>query len=909
MNRKVLGGVLALVVAVLAVWLLWFRDKDSADAAADDPAAGRSAAIDVKRAGERPQQAAPRGNAPRWLLDRDREGPLRLEGQVLDPDGKGVGGAEVWLATVPPRSAKAEDDGTFEFDKLVGRTYTLTATAGDLAGGPVTYKLTAESDPVVVRLVEGAAVTVRVLDERGQPIRGAEVTLGDLSRKRAATDGEGVARLRPVRPGYVAVQATASGYAPNTGYATVGSAGAIGQISITLRKGYAVSGRVIDEAGKPIAKARVYASGGAWGDYYGVGEEADDTAEVTTDDKGTFTIPALAPGPHQLSAVDGEHAPGRTSVTIAEAPITGVEIVMQEGGAISGTVVDVGGKPAPYATVRVAGSGAQMWQVAARQATTDEAGTFELRGLSRKKLTARAESDRAASQLVEVDLETQARRKDLRLVLDVTGSISGVVVDDQGAPVAEVQVNAFPDVMSGESLDGIALAGMSSATTDGAGVFTVHGLPDGSYRLWAARQSSGFEWGQRGVTAKTGDTGVRITLAASGALAGKLVLAGASMPPRVAHVQVGYQAPTPIEAGSFTVKELAPGSHAVTFRGPEFATLVKYDIVIEPGRTTDLGEVTVMRGRRLAGKVVDGSGRPVANAKVRVAEMLFDGEGSDSRDESLESIAGVRSATSDADGRFTIVGIPQKATTAVADHASGRSLGTSIPAGSEDPPPVTLTLRGFGSLRGTVTQKGKPLSGVTVGLSSKGGGAQASFTQTDDAGSFHFAKVPEGPSVIQAMRQAMMTMKSTTVTVDVKAGQETQVTVDIPVGQITLTVNVKAQPGHKVDAAQVVLFNGSVAVDNAKQLTENFFQGGMQGTKFWFGEGKPAPAFDELVPGDYSACTIPLTGDLMDPSFQQKTQEHMHLLKAYCKPVKVPASPTQQAITHAVPSMEPLPAN
>ena len=44
--------------------------------------------------------------------------------------------------------------------------------------------------------------------------------------------------------------------------------------------------------------------------------------------------------------------------------------------------------------------------------------------------------------------------------------------------------------------------------------------------------------------------------------------------------------------------------------------------------------------------------------------------------------------------------------------------------------------------------------------------------------------------------------------------------------------------------------------------------------KFWFGEGKPPAEFDELVAGDYSVCTIPITGDLSDSTFQQRLQAH-----------------------------------
>ena len=154
-----------------------------------------------------------------------------------------------------------------------------------------------------------------------------------------------------------------------------------------------------------------------------------------------------------------------------------------------------------------------------RQATSDKIGRVRAARASRaRKLKARAESDVAASAIATIDLTTDAAKKDLKLVLDVKGTIAGIVVDETGQPVAEVQVNAFPDILGGESPDAILLAGMSSATTDGAGQFTIRGLPDGAYRVRAARSSGArrYDWGQHGVAAKTGDKNVKITLAAPG---------------------------------------------------------------------------------------------------------------------------------------------------------------------------------------------------------------------------------------------------------------------------------------------------------------------------------------------------------------------------------------------------------
>src|SRR5262245_15649038 len=146
MNRKHVGPLSVLVLVALAAGCFACRDRGNAKRPAESQHA-RSGKIDApKPAAKTEDTPAPPGMAPRWALDVDPEGPLRLEGQVVDEAGHGVGGAEVWLGSVPPRTAKSEDDGTFAFDKLVGREYALTATSAELIGGPVQYKLTEKSD-------------------------------------------------------------------------------------------------------------------------------------------------------------------------------------------------------------------------------------------------------------------------------------------------------------------------------------------------------------------------------------------------------------------------------------------------------------------------------------------------------------------------------------------------------------------------------------------------------------------------------------------------------------------------------------------------------------------------------------------------------------------------------------------
>jgi uncharacterized GH25 family protein len=903
MNRKLLGALGGVLVVALAVWFFALRDRGTSTPKPSTPETPTTpVAVGSGSGSAAAPEERPKGMAPTWVADTDPEGPLRLEGQVMDEHGDGVGKAIVAISSVPPRTATTEDDGTFAFDKVVGREYTISARAGDLVGGPLPYHLTATSDPAVLRMIAGATVSVTVLDDAGAAVPNATVSLVSVTAPSSKTGPDGLAKVKPVQPGWATIKVVADGFASASSVLQVGSTGV--ETKVTLHKGYSLSGRVVDEAGKPIAGVHVIPS-----NVFNIPCACDPS---TTDAKGAFTFSALTPGTHILVATDETHAQAHsTPITLEDKAVSGIEIVMQAGAELGGTVVDSAGKPVAFSTVRIGAETKQMWEGAARQTTTNQAGAFELRGVARTKLKLRAESDASASSIVAVDMTTELVKKDIKLVLDVNGAIAGSVVDETGQPVAEVSVNAFPDILGGASGDAMTLAGMSAAMTDGGGHFTIRGLPEGAYRVRAARSSGRgqYDWGQDGVKARTGDKAVKITLAAPGSLTGRLVLESGG-PPAFATVQLGSQPPAnPAKDGTFAMRDLPPGNYDLRVRGLEFAPATKQDVVIAPGTPTDVGTITLVRGRKLVGKVVDGDGKPVAGARVKTGDMLYSMQGADDAQmATFEEMSGVRSATTDREGSFTLVGIAKKQTNLMADHPSqGRSDAVVIPEGTDDPPAITLTLHGFGQIVGTVTSQGKPIAGATVTASPKGGGAQVQVAQTETNGSFTLAKVPEGTVVISAMQQSTMALKSASATVQVTARKQTKVTIDIPIGSVALAVQIKPLPNNQVDAAQVFLFRGVIAIKTAKQVNEAFLGGQVVGMKFWLGEGKPLPEFDQLVPGDYSICAIPILGDLNDSKFQQRLQEHLDTLAVYCKQAKVLPSPSKQTVVHEVPAMTPLP--
>lgn len=73
--------------------------------------------------------AAAEDRGAAWL-DRDVDGDRRLEGRVIDAEGRAVAGAVVMIDVAPPRTTHTAPDGSFVFTELTPRAYVVTASAG-----------------------------------------------------------------------------------------------------------------------------------------------------------------------------------------------------------------------------------------------------------------------------------------------------------------------------------------------------------------------------------------------------------------------------------------------------------------------------------------------------------------------------------------------------------------------------------------------------------------------------------------------------------------------------------------------------------------------------------------------------------------------------------------------------------
>jgi RNA polymerase sigma factor (sigma-70 family) len=173
-----------------------------------------ASATRVRRVGSERAAAVPMRAHPA-RRDADPSGGLRLEGQVIDEAEMPVAGAEVALDANPLRLVRSAADGSFVFEHLIGRDYRVEAKSGDAYASSVELRLTATSEPVILRLRRGGTLDVLVRDQaRGTVVSSATVELRSTLTWLSRTDDSGHAQLLGVGAGWPTLHVAADGYAP-----------------------------------------------------------------------------------------------------------------------------------------------------------------------------------------------------------------------------------------------------------------------------------------------------------------------------------------------------------------------------------------------------------------------------------------------------------------------------------------------------------------------------------------------------------------------------------------------------------------------------------------------------------------------------------------------------------------------
>ena len=404
---------------------------------------------------------------------------ISARGIVTDANGKPVHGVKVfavqWWYTGEEEgtgtSIKAAvisgPDGLFEFKSLpLPRKKTGSIGYALIAFTPDKYlgwfggggKLSAygnweqpEPDPYEIMVSRPGVREGRVVDEKGNGIPGVTVWPRGFYTKIREGFGSGVSTA----PLFAIVKMNPA-VSDDQGYYRLTGIPETARISpgvtckryatqvfshsdpIVMTPGGGVSGRVLDEHGKPLARAFVEAFGidtGSWGD-------------VKPGTDGSFAIEGLRPGKYGVYARPKERV-GVNAYTMVSAGKTAAvaDLICPSGVMVTGRVLDKStGKPIAGARVDVNGPTKDQPKWGFLSEPSDSRGRYTLRAIPGKAVIQFAGSDGNWCDSVPAEKTVsipESGLKNVSFMLRSCDLASGKVVDSKGRPVQDVIVQAF----------------------------------------------------------------------------------------------------------------------------------------------------------------------------------------------------------------------------------------------------------------------------------------------------------------------------------------------------------------------------------------------------------------------------------------------------------------------------------
>jgi len=417
-----------------------------------------------------------------------------LAGRVLNwGDGSPVAGAEVTIAGATGAASFVTDaQGRFVARPSEAGKHRIVSAfaAGFLPWAPDPDRSPLELwsrpglriDGVVLYLVPALTYHGTVVDPDGAPVPDAAVTMLDAAwgeRAAAPIDDTFTAgadgRFEFHAPDDALFEARAPGFAPGRARLD-GPAQVSHELRIVLgaRDGaaaapLAITGRVVDRQGAPIAGTRVTADPA---DHLGV------SGEAIADASGAFALAALDPGPHAVRADADGFA---TAAIVAEAGAVEVVITLDDGARIIGRVLDPTGKPVPAPTVVVQQRVGLASRAVAVVSVFDAEGRFSIDGLAADTYEVVAQAAGFAPSAPSTAV-AEADPDDVIVTLRKGATLVGTLIDgDTRAPLENGKITVEGGVGDGSS----AVPVMTTAISRADGTFELAGIAPGRRSMTA----------------------------------------------------------------------------------------------------------------------------------------------------------------------------------------------------------------------------------------------------------------------------------------------------------------------------------------------------------------------------------------------------------------------------------------
>ncbi len=614
---------IALVVSVIAIAVMWRKCRGAHDAL---PGAGTASGSSMTIPTLVRKRIDPR-TLPR----------ASIAGTIRDERGAAVANARACASftsralspqlTRDPICVAADANGAYRIANLIAATYQVVAMAPHhvpaayAPGGEPWFALAAGDAKTGVDIViESGAVEITgtVSDISGGPIVGARVWAQSTTPSEFVTSSDEQGRFSVwLAPGSTTISAVADGYA-----VTHDKTIAPGTIDLQLIPESSLSGTVVDAiTGDPREGVRVEATAPPSGDPFW--DEHADLSDAT----GHFRIARLLPSRYSLEARDAAgygRSEGSSLVGLGQ-QVDGVVIKLHRAYRIAGRVqIAKTNQPCPQASIDILVDPGDRIGITGASHTNGDDVVIDGVIPGRYQLDVSCPGHHPDGEPPSVTV-TDADLTGLVWTVSPGGKLHGHVRTKAGAPVVDARIAVRPTKLLARGEDG-----NDTTVTDATGAFTLDGLYAASYGV-VASSTGGVTSPEVEVEVHADATTERdIVLDEGGTLRG-IVSDTAGRPlPNLTVMAVPANHPSLPDGtithadGSFEISGVAGGDYrVVAVRRWQAIDLTPDDlgpkVHVDVGRATNVKLVIADDAGRIRGSVVDGDGKPIADAFVQAA--------------------------------------------------------------------------------------------------------------------------------------------------------------------------------------------------------------------------------------------------------------------------------------------------
>jgi len=525
-------------------------------------------------------------------------------------------------------------------------------------------------------------------------------------------------------------------YAPAFAGSPALAPGEIRTVDVVLREGISVGGRIVDEDGRSVDRARLRIHSEIVGD----DGATRDTHQYVTSEEGSFLLEGGHAGLTRIEVLSNDFLPREIPrSTLGAGPdFLDLEIVLSRGGSIDGVLRVPDGRPVSDSHVSCT-SVDENGKIlpGSRHVATDESGRFAITGLDVRRhhlhtmVRLDAEALEANDDVVQPTDERpgwerldwifwHASRTDvptgtsgIELILAGPPGLEGIVVDDDGDPVTDFTVHAKLDRgRPGAFPEWAASREQSETFSPSDGRFSWPELPAGNW--YVSVEAEGFpSMHPLRIELPGTEDPLRIVLRRVAAIEG-VVLDPDGEPVHRAQVTAtqrsarAWRSDTTSVArtdreGRFRIEGIEAERVGLLATKGGFAPNAKHFLDVLPHETVDGVVLRLQRGGALSIDVVDEAGNP-----ARHAEVWLDGRAQDSW----------RKRTTDEEGHLAIRRLAPGEYRVSARIAPGPPHIWRTPVTVRDGETTEVTLGGpkriAVTVHGRVTAAGRPMGDIAV---------------------------------------------------------------------------------------------------------------------------------------------------------------------------------------------------